>query len=97
MTTYYADVSVNGMNLEIAIDYRVTPRIAATYLDPPEGGEIELEDVYCMGVTGETYEKERTDLGDWAPFLDNLAWSLVDDCDFIYDHQYEMEELWNYV
>lgn len=94
--TYYTAIELdNGITLEVGMEYTISTPIPATYLDPPEGGEIELLDVWVDSVEGATYEKDRADMGDWKKPLDDLAWSLVDDYNFIYDHMYELEENWD--
>jgi len=94
MMTYYTDIEANDLVLGIEVEYRVTPRIPATRLDPPEGGEIEIDSVYVMTVEDHGGCKERRDIGQRAVALDQLAWDTVDE-DFICDNYSEMIERWN--
>lgn len=66
---------------EVDIVFTVTPKIAGTYYDPPEGGEIELEDVVVWGLEGEGWEKDNEDLmeGGWSYVVSEMAWKKVVD------------------
>ena len=81
--TYEAEIEVNEMTLGVEIEYRVTPRYAATYWDPPEGGEIEIDDVHVLSVEGDPD-------CNWDD-LTNLAWDAIDS-DFIEDNYFDMVE-----
>jgi len=80
MYNYHTHVELSDtVKAEVDIVFAVTPRIPGTYYDPPEGGEIELEDVVVWGLEGECWEKDNEDLmqGGWLYRVAEIAWEKV--------------------
>jgi hypothetical protein len=72
------EITLGNMELCIQIEFSVTPYIPATYYDPPEGGEIEIDDVWVSNVSGGTYDLDRSEISiDWLEILDEQAWDAV--------------------
>jgi hypothetical protein len=79
------EITLGNMELCIQIEFSVTPYIPATYYDPPEGGEIEIDDVWVSKVSGATYDLDRHEIDDgWLKTLDKEAWDAVFRCNDIF-------------
>ncbi|RKZ92078.1 MAG: hypothetical protein DRQ40_09155 [Gammaproteobacteria bacterium] len=66
-------LELDNMLLYVEIEFDVTPLVPATYIDPPEGGEVEISRVYVSLAVGETYEVYRREMGGWQEDLDRIA------------------------
>lgn len=76
--TYETTIQLNAITACVEITFIRTPPIAGTFLDPPEGKEIEILDVWVTKVSGVTYDLERHEIDDgWKNFLDDAAWDEV--------------------
>ena len=40
--SFFTTLTRDGEDLEVEVCYNATPRIPATFMQPPEGGEVEL-------------------------------------------------------
>ena len=70
-------LELDNMLLYVEIEFDVTPLVPATYIDPPEGGEVEIGRVYVSLAVGETYEVSRRQMGGWQEDLDRIATDWV--------------------
>lgn len=77
MYVYETDIEIRGMGLTIEIEFSRAPLIPACGFDPPEGGDIDLLNVYVVRVVGETYELRRWGMEGWEEDLDRLATTYV--------------------
>lgn len=76
---YTANIELGNMEIGVEIEYDVSRYIPATYMDPPEGGEVEdILSVRILWVEGCDYSLLKRDLGDWLPDLERLAYDYVD-------------------
>jgi len=84
-----------SIEAEVTVWFHCTfPGCAATYFDPPEPPEFEIDDVEVEVVTGASWEKTRGQLEDggwYATALEAANWAL-DAYDELYDHQIDV---WN--
>lgn len=89
----------DDISIDIDIVYSVTPKISGTYYDPPEGGEIELEDVVVFGIEGDGYYYSSSALlrRGWLKVVQEIAWTKVsmELFDELADELYEYAEQHN--
>jgi hypothetical protein len=74
MNYYYTTIGLNGIMADIEVRYEVTKFYPATWDDPAEGGDMEIDCVKVVGITGATYEMARPEFKSWAKDLDEAAW-----------------------
>jgi len=84
--TYETDLQIGNIFLCVEITFTVTPVIRATYWEPAEGGEIEIENVTVTKVSGATYDLDRHEVTNgWLYLLDQSAWDMVEDNHGLYE------------
>jgi hypothetical protein len=79
MNYHYATIGLGGIALDVEIRWEVTKFFPATWDDPAEGGEVEIDCVKVVGIEGCTYELARPEFKSWAKDLDEAAWIYVEE------------------
>ncbi len=78
-------IGIGAIVAEVDIEYNISKHYSSTWHEPEEGGELEIEAVVVVGVTGATYAMDRCEFPSWAEILDNLIWDQIEDGHL--DHQ----------
>jgi len=89
--TYSFDTKVylNALTVEVTVEFDRSLLIPATYMDPPEGGDIEITGVQVNRVIGVEYDLKRGEFNSWEEDVQELAWlHLENEFDHTYLHDY---------
>ena len=91
MRSYETEIEIGSMFLTIDIGYDAYPGEPMVMYDsngtgyPGSPPSVEILDVVVTSVSGETYDKNRSELIDWAADLDRIAGKIVAAGDYEYD------------
>ena len=94
----YCDLTIElteSVEAEVTVWFHCTfPGCAATYYDPPEPPEFEIDDIEVEVLTGPTWQKTNGELieAGWHEIAVEKALEALDAYDELYDHQIDA---WN--
>lgn len=91
MYYYDCEIWIGSLSFDIEVEFYRTPYIQGSVLDPPEGGEIIIEDYRVINVFGETYYRPA---GSWEGCIKDVIGDIEDHVDIMYlrDAADEQEE-----
>lgn len=96
--TFTTDHMVGRREIELVVTYSVTPFVAATYWQPAEGGECEIESITHDGQPFDLTDAEEDALLEQAIARsgDDMAGEADDEGDYRYEQQRDrqMMERW---
>ena len=84
MHYYETTIKLKNVEIDIDIEYSVTPYHSGDYWNPPEGGEVELSCVHVLKAFGKTADE----LVSWLPILELQALNHIRENDDLQDAMY---------